>query len=740
MRTLTFLALVVASLGCGSTPTTSTTPPVEPAVVESAADPAFIEQYSATYSFRLGHPSSIRIGDGGQEILFLRSGPRSFVRNLYAFSVETGAEREILTAEQILQGGAEELSPEERARRERMRLSARGIASFEVSRDGTKLLVPLSGKLFVVQREGNEVHEVGTEEGYANDPRFSPDGTKIACVRNGELHVIELESNRERRLTRTANDHITNGLAEFVAQEEMGRYRGFWWSPDSETLLYQETNTEGMERLNIVDPREPEAVSSSPYPRPGKANAAVRLGVISAQGGTTRWLDWDRDALPYVAAVRWAGDGPLTLVVQDRNQQLEQVRVVDPTNGQTEVIHEERDAAWINLYDRVPRWLRGGERFLWITERNGWPQLELRSRSGESRMLTEPDLGLQGLEHVDEDAGVAYVAAAPEPIDRQLYRVRLDPEGTRATPLTHTPGYHTAVFGEGLEVRTSYTEMGRTDVVLRGGETLGSLRSEAEEPPFEPQVEFVTVGSRDYRASVVRPRNFDSSRRYPVLVSVYGGPLHQHVRRLPRRYLIQQWYADHGYIVVSADGRGTPGRGREWERTIARDVITEPLLDQVEALTALGERFPEMDMSRVGIWGWSFGGYFSAMAVMQRPDVFHAGIAGAPVADWRDYDTHYTERYLGLPEQNPEGYAHTSVLTHAPNLTRPLLIVHGTSDDNVYFTHAVKMSDALLRAGRSHEFLPLSGFTHMVSEPEVSRHLQERFIGFFAQHLRRRDP
>jgi dipeptidyl-peptidase-4 len=234
---------------------------------------------------------------------------------------------------------------------------------------------------------------------------------------------------------------------------------------------------------------------------------------------------------------------------------------------------------------------------------------------------------------------------------------------------------------------------------------------------------------------LVRPRDFRPGQRYPVLVNVYGGPHSQMVTAAPSRYLLAQWFADRGFIVVSMDGRGTPARGRAWERAIQGNLIEVPLADQVAALRLLGAKYPELDLKRVGIYGWSFGGYFAAMAAMREPDVFHAAIAGAPVADWRDYDTFYTERYLGLPNANPRGYEASSVLGSAKQLRRPLLIVHGTDDDNVHFSHSLELADALFRAGRPFEFLPLTGFTHMVPDPNVTVRLNTRMAEFFEREL-----
>ncbi|MCU0672965.1 MAG: S9 family peptidase [Myxococcota bacterium] len=751
--TLTPLALL--GLACGSaTPEASTLPEPAPAI-----DFAFLDQWTATAGFRLGQPTSITITPDGREILFLRSGPRDSERDLYAHDVASGEERVLLTAERLLAGAEESLSAEERALRERLRLSARGITSFALSHDGSFLIVPLSGRLFVVERASGRVRELTSEGGYANDPRLSPDGKKIACVREGDLWVIDVETNTQTRLTTREHDDITNGLAEFVAQEEMARYRGHWWSPDSRTLLYQRTDTSGVEMLHASNPATPEeAPHASRYPRAGRANADVRLGLVSVEGGATRsagsaadesttWVDWERAAFPYLASVTWSEGAPLTILVQDRHQRVERLLAVDDS-GATRTLHEERDAVWLNLDASVPSFFADGEHFLWSTEREGAWQLELRKTDGSLvRALTAPELGYRELLHVDEEAGVAFVLASNESTEAHVLRVPL--AGGAPTPITTTPGQHGAVFGgsaSGSAIFESGTDVfvvsshdlaeGPRWTIHRGAERIGALRSLAETPPFVPNVEHVTVGEREHRALVVRPRDFDPSRRYPVLLSVYAGPGYVKVRKGRYLQLREQWQADQGFVVVSIDGRGTPHRGRAWERAIAGNVIDVPLADQIEALQALGERFPELDLSRVGVHGWSFGGYFSAMAVLRRPDVFRAAVAGAPVGDWLDYDTHYTERFLGLPEENRAGYEASSVLTYAAQLERPLLLIHGTSDDNVYFAHALKMHEAFFRAGRDHDFVVLAGSTHMVADAEVARALEGRVLRFLHRALR----
>jgi dipeptidyl-peptidase 4 len=698
-----------------------------------------LDQYADTWRFRLGAPESIRFTPDGREVLFLRSGPRDFVRDLYVFDVATGVERRLLTAAELLGGAEESLSVEERARRQRMRMAARGIASFQLSPDGARILFPLSGRLYVYDRSGGGVRVLGDEAGAPVDPRWAPDGRSVACVRGGELCVIDTESGAQRPVTAGASDGITHATAEFVAQEEMDRMEGFWWSPDSRALAYQETDERAVERFHIADPMHPERASDSfAYPRAGRRNAVVRLGIVSAQGGPTTWVRWDRDAFPYLAKVVWSAGAPLTILVQNRAQTEERLLAVDAA-GATQTLLTETDPAWLNIDASAPRWLPDGSGFLWSTEREGRWQLELRHRDGTpDRVVVPPEVGYRKLLRVDPERRVVWFLASDEPTEQHVWRVSLDP-GARPEPATTQAGEHDAEVGPGdvRVVHRSALAEASSWTVLRGDTSVGALSSRAEEPVLAPRVELARVGDDALRAAIVRPSNHLPGQRHPVILMVYGGPHAQMVGHSRARYLLAQYFAEQGFAVVMLDGRGTPHRGRAWERAIHRAFGDVPLDDQVRGLQALGAEHPELDLQRVGVYGWSFGGYLSALATLRRPDVFRAGIAGAPVSDWRDYDTHYTERYMGVPAGDDDAaYRQGSLLTWAEGLRRPLLVIHGTADDNVYFLHGVRLSDALFRAGRTHEFLPLAGSTHSVADPVVARLLYRRMADFFRRRLR----
>ncbi|HMP61211.1 MAG TPA: prolyl oligopeptidase family serine peptidase, partial [Gemmatales bacterium] len=360
--------------------------------------------------------------------------------------------------------------------------------------------------------------------------------------------------------------------------------------------------------------------------------------------------------------------------------------------------------------------------------------------ASSARLVVPDSAGFGGLVHVDEAAGLVYFVDKSDPTQRHLARVSFKTPDARPERLTEEVGIHSATFAKNgslyVHRHTGPRSLGTSTVRAADGKELGTLPSVALPPPHWPTTEFLTIGSDpELRASITRPRRFEPGRKYPVIVQVYGGPTVQTVQQSAGSHFLHQWYADHGFIVVAIDNRGTPGRGRNWERSIYGDFGQLPLADQVEGLRLLGERFPELDLSRVGIKGWSFGGYMSALAVLKRPDVFHAAVAGAPVSDWEDYDTHYTERYLGLPKDNAAGYKSSSLLPLAEKLMRPLLLVHGSADDNVYFIHSLKLADALFRHGQPFELLVMKNQTHGVRDPRLRERLEERTLRFFRQHL-----
>lgn len=736
-----------AQTQCVQSPTNTpvaATAVTRPAAPASIARAEFLRDWSATNRFTLGNPFSITMVPDGSAVLFLRAQARVPTRNLYSIDQATGQERLLLSATDLVPSGEEQLTAEERARRERQRQTGRGITSFSLSPDGRSLLVPFSGKLYIVDRATARSRElVSRQRGAPVDARWSPDGRMISCVRSGELYVTDVASGVETALTQPGAAGISHAVAEFVAQEEMDRMEGYWWSPDSRSIVFQESDERAVEQLTISDPTSPnEPGEPFRYPRAGTANAIVRLGIVPVTGGASRWINWDHTTLEYLTRVVWSAGAPLTIVLQNRLQTEVQIHTVNPTTGATTMIHRETDEAWVNLDEHFPQWLNNGREFLWSTERAGFTQLELRRADGTlNRALTTETDHFRTIVKVDASQQRVFFSGGEDSSQTQVYQLSIATAGTHPQSISQNPGEHEYLFSSDAAVRVhieQHIDAPRAWTFERAdGTRIASITSVAEPSPIVPTVEMVTVGERQYRAAIIRPRNFSPTQSYAVIDAIYGGPGTRTVTHARDRYLLPQWIADNGFIVVALDGRGTPFRGRAWERALKNHAGDVPLTDHRDGIRALAQRVSQIDLQHVGVYGWSYGGYLSALALQQSPGFFHAAVAGAPVTDWRDYDTHYTERYLGLPTTQANVYDENSVLTSVASAQNPLLLIHGTADDNVYFMHSLKLMNALLRAERHVEFFPLMGMTHIVADAEMNRLVYGRTARFFREQLYR---
>jgi len=707
-----------------------------------AEKPCF-QALAATRDYSLGAPRAAVPAPDGKSVYYLRSGPRDTRLGLYQFDLATRAEHALAAPS----AAPEKLSTEEKARRERARMTLTGITAFALSQDGKRILVSQADRLSIIDMPAGATRPVPGTGWIA--PLLSPDGSFVTAVRDNDVHVVDLATGRDTQLTTGGTDIITHGLAEFAASEELERLDGTWWSPDGTSLVYEAADSTNVEKHFIADPERPSVQPTEfRYPRAGTANAVVRLGIIARTGGKTTWIDWDRTAYPYVARVIWPKHGQLSLVLFNREQTEEVVLAVDPDTGKTTRLLTETDHAWLNLNPdyglssagakKMPFWLPDGKSFLWAAERGAQWQLELHHADGSlDHAVTPANLPFLALNDANAADGTVIFTARPDRLTTAAYHTKLG--GGAPKNLTPAPGLHNISAGEDQHtILTDWFALADgttgTAVLTADGKPLATLPSFAEHPPRAPNLQFITAGPQTFDAVIIRPHDFKPGKHYPVVLSVYGGPTVKLVLRAQRLFLEDQCLADQGFVVATLDGRGTPGRDHDFERATKFDLIDLPLQDQIEGLKALGKRFPEMDMSRVGITGWSFGGYFTAMATIRRPDIFHAGVAGAPVVDYADYDTAYTERYLGLPQQHPEAYKVSNVLTYAANLSRPLLIMHGLTDDNVYFENTVKLTQALIAAGKPYNLLLLPG-THQLPDPKLRARVGETRAAFFREHL-----
>jgi dipeptidyl-peptidase-4 len=716
---------------------------------------SFPRQQARTRRFSLGAPRSFQISPDGATVAFLRSrGGSDPVTCLWVLDVASGAER-LIADPATLGGFGGEDNELEKARRERVREQALGIVGFATDSGFAVATFALAGHVYLVSLTGPDaIRELATRTPAA-DPRPDPSGGRVAYVCDGALRVVDLATGEDRAVADPASPDpastepastdpagtggVSFGLAEFLAAEEMGRTRGYWWAPDGTALLAARVDEDLVQRWHIADPANPATPARVVrYPSAGTPNAEVTAVIASLSGQLTP-VTWNHLAFPYLVTASWSGTSaaprPPLLVVQSRDQRELRLLAVDPQTGQTTTLRADTDPSWTDIVPGVPAWT-ADERIVWTADSDGTRRLLVATAEQHAAGTAEPvtPAGLQVREILDVDGeAVLFAASAEDPAQVSLWLAR--PDGL--TPLPLGDGVHAGWRSGGTTVVSSrrLSHDGAAVVVLRDvpdGETGAQVAAEAARipslaerpslPDSQPTLSY--GGARRLRTAILLPSWHEpGSARLPVLCDPYGGPHAQRVVAARGAFATSQWLAEQGFAVVVADGRGTPGRGPEWDRAVAGDLATPALDDQVEALQAAAEQCGDLDLSRVGIRGWSFGGYLAALAVLRRPDVFHAAIAGAPVTDWRLYDTHYTERYLGQPGESPEVYQRSSLLADAGQLSRPLMLIHGLADDNVVVAHSLRLSSALLAAGRPHTVLPLTGVTHMASQEEVAENL-----------------
>src|SRR6266542_4776596 len=634
---------------------------------------SFPRQQARTQRFILGRPRAFTISPDGSRIVFLRSfAGDDPATGLWVLDLP-GARERLLFDPREGDAGETDLPPEELARRERVRERAGGVVAYSTDRAVTLAAFSVGGRLFVADLLNGASRELPAVAPVF-DPRIDPTGRRVAYVAGRALHVIELEG-EDRVLAADGDPDVSWGLAEFVAAEEMDRAEGFWWSPDGSRIAAARIDEGRVTTWHIFDPVDPDgAPRAVRYPAAGTRNADVTLHVLGLDGSRVE-VQWDRARFEYLARVVWGEGTGLTFLVQSRDQRLTRILTVGE-RGETSLVREDGDSAWVELVPGSPAWPDDG------------------------RLVCTVD--------ADDTRRLA--------VDR----------------LTEAHGVHGATVEGDVLVMTSATlEDALTTTVHRRGEVLATIASHAETPVVEAKPTFFLAGARELRAVLLLPGGREPEGPLPVLLDPYGGPGFQRVVRARDRFLESQWFANQGFAVLVADGRGTPGRGTAWERAVHRDLIAPPVEDQIDALHAAAERFPFLDLTRVAIRGWSFGGHLAAAAVLRHPEVFHAAIAGAPDSDQRLYDTHYTERYLGHPDEEPEVYRRESLLDEAGALERPILLIHGLADDNVFVANSLRLSRAFLEAGRPHTFLPLSGASHMAKDEVVAENLlllQLRFL------------
>lgn len=697
-------------------------------------------------------PKSLAYSPDGKRITYLKGKAADASRlDLWQYDIQSGKHSLLVDSDSLVRG-SETLSDEEKARRERLRLFASGIVSYQWSKDGTALLFPLNGDLYHYALAGGKARKLTQTEAFETDAQISPKGGYVSFVREQNLYVIDLKSGKETQLTKDGQGPIRNAMAEFVAQEEMGRMTGYWWAPDDSKIAFTQFDESPVaEAVRNEIYADEIKLYSQRYPYAGQANVTIKLGVVGLADQAVNWLDLGKESDIYLPRVDWTENPDLlTYQWQSRNQQLLELRLADLRTGQQRVLLTETSNSWVNLHDDL-KFLKDGDSFVWASERDGYKHLYRYSlKGGEPVQLTRGPWIVNHLEAVDEKAGLLYFSGRKDtPLEAHLYTVPV--KGGDITRLTEAGSHHQVVVakdGSGfidtasavvtLPAVTLRDAKGKTRTVLAGN----TLDANHPLTPFAKdlvQPTFGTLTAKDgqtlhYR--LFQPKNLKAGHKYPVVVGVYGGPGAQRVtnswspKDLYFQYLVQQ-----GYLVFQLDNRGSENRGKAFEAPIYLKLADVELEDQKTGVDYL-RTLPFVDPARIGIYGHSYGGYMTIMAMLRAGDYFAAGVSGAPVTDWALYDTHYTERYLGHPQQNAAGYTASSVFPYVDGLKGKLLIYHGMADDNVLFTHSTKLFSLLQSKGKSFEMMTYPGSKHAMFGQPVQTHLHQTITEFFERTLK----
>lgn len=808
----------------------------------------FPRKKARTLRFSCGAPRAARMIADGSRALFLRSdGPEDTVTSLWMSVIdENGNASEMLLADPrtlLADADAEDVPAEERARRERAREGGSGIVGYSTDASGNRVTFTINGQLFLTDIAAGVTRAVAVEEDELKpvlNPRISPDGQHVMYTTGTYLVNVDLADTAFDTASGDDDCEIGDaisvvasipqdgewkiGLAEFAAGEEMDRYDGFWWSPDSKYVLF-ETYDESPEPIwHLSDPANPaNPARSNRYPQALTANANVRLTLLElgfdsdncCYGAIANEVQWDHETYEYLAAVSWTSGHEPIILVQDRLQQHDQVLAIhvgepiatmrDAENGftddegdqvetfsiaipeyaegerpgSTRVLEEHSNAYWLDLIHGTPAFTPNGRLICAMNDMdtdtnrlaaNGMPFTPAGLQVREVLDVTDDDVlcVVQRTPEIlpESDLPFLWQSNAADHDARSFDVVSIRYDGTWE-PLTYAPGQWTmsragngcVVTGRDMDDATvqmqhcmniATTDENGTDVASM---VVAPIENHAETPGFTPNVHFTRLGERGLYTAIVLPSassEYAHADTLPVLMKPYGGPGFQQVVESQSFYWDAQWWADQGYIVVTADGRGTTGRGPKWDRAIYETMKSVTLEDQVDAVRALPKALatlaaqenkessetaiPQPDLNRVAMIGWSYGGFLSALAVLEAPETFAAACAGAPPTDWTLYDTHYTERYLGL---DPAVYERNSIIADAPQLDRPLMLIHGFADDNVTIAHSLRLSQALMAAGRKHTFLPLTGITHMTNDETVAENLLILQRDFLAEALER---
>ncbi len=725
MRRFTVLALVLSPL-------------LSPAYGEEAKKPMTLERITAN------PPLAGKALQGGKWrdsrrftwIVSEGSGPDA-KDSLFEIDAETGKIGKVLDAPRAPSEGANGKEP---------KAKALPLAGSVWSPAGDLLLLNGENDLFVLEVGTGSLRRLTRDDAAEEYPVFSPDGTRVAFVRKNDLFAVEVRTGKETRLTATGADDVLNGKLDWVYEEELASRRSgrsFEWAPDSRSIAYLSLDDTGVPEFPIVDflPVNGKLLPQR-YPKAGDPNPIPSVHVVGIDGVETASASPGTDL--YVAPeVSWTADGrSVAWLALNRAQTRLEVRLLSRTGGASRTLLVEEDPAWINAIE-PPRFLKDGS-FLFLSERSGF--LHLYRHGADGRPIAPVTTGTwmvdRAWEVSEKRDEVLFAATEKDPRERHVYRVRLD--GSGLTRITREGGTHVPVFAPGgtcfVDTFSDLKTPPKSAVVRSDGTIVAAFHEQKGE------LDVSRLGSTELRsfraedgtllyARLVKPAAFDPARKYPVVVSVYGGPHAQVVQdRWGATSLFEHLLAERGFLVWSVDNRGSWGRGHAFETALLKRTGETELRDQLDGIAEL-KRLPFVDGSRIGISGWSYGGYMTLYAATHAGEMFRCAVAGAPVTDWKYYDSIYTERYLKLPKENAEGYRASSAIESAGNLGTRLLLIHGTSDDNVHMQQTVAFVDALMRSRKDYELVLLPRQKHGPRDPAVRLYVNQRILEFFERNL-----
>lgn len=722
---------------------------------QAMPDQLTIERIFSSPSLHGKTPVSLKISPDGKRVTYLQGKPDDLHRyDLWEYNL-TSKENRLLVDSQEIFSGPEILSNEEKARRERQRIYGFGIMEYQFSLDGSALLFPLNGDIYYYHIATKAAKRLTETSAFETDIKFSPKGNYVSFIREQNLYILSIASGKERQLTIDGGGTIKNGMSEFVAQEEMGRMTGYWWSPDEQNIAFlrvDETPVQTVIRNEIY--AEKIELIEQRYPATGTNNVNIQLAITDVKGKRIRFIDMGDNTDIYIPRVKWFTDSKnLSYQWQSRDQKTLALKSYNLRKRRSKTILTEKSTHWLNLHSDLT-FLKDNKTFIWASERDGFKHLYHYNFKGELlSQLTKGNWVVDSLAHVDEAKGwVYFTGRADTPLERHLYKVPLTgkfPENVQR--ITQRHGFHNINFSRSgdtyIDTFSNAITPKQVSLHTANGEHMTWLAENkvtAEHPiaPFYDDLiapEFGSLTSDDGNAELYyklyKPKNMQPGKKYPVIVRVYGGPHAQLVTNKWQGADMTQYMLQQGYIVYQLDNRGSNYRGTAFEFPIYERLGEVEVDDQITGVKYL-HSLPFVDKERIGVYGHSYGGYMALMTMFKASEYFKAGVSGAPVTDWMLYDTHYTERYLNHPKVNADGYQMSSVFPYARDLVGPLMVYHGMADDNVLFTNTTKLMKTLQDEGKLFELMTYPGSKHSMRGKEVKVHLNKTIMSFFDRHFK----